>query len=316
MKRQNFIQKISKNIHFERNKIILRDHPEIKDLFGPCIYTFYFSLFIVFTHLYIAYLVCRFTYTTIFMYAYFIGAIFSQNLFLINHDLSHNLVFKKFSYNKILAIFCNTAIIFPYAIIFKEYHLDHHKNMGEYIDTDIPLSIEANFFKNKLGKLIWYSNQILFYSLRPLFIKNIKVNKWIIYNTIYNIFSNMILYKYIGIKGILYLISSFYFAGGINPVSAHFISEHYILPEDIDKFEKYETYSYHGVMNLLTFNVGYHIEHHDFPNISAFNLPKVRQIAPKYYKNIPIHKSWLYLIYRFIYDDNITLFNRVRRNCS
>ena len=312
MKRNNFFEKNFKNIHRIRNKQILETHPEIKDLFGPCLMTFYYSLFIVFIQLYIAFIVSRFSMIYILLSSYFIGAILSQNLFLINHDLSHNLAFKNFDYNKMLAIFCNIPIVFPYAIIFKEYHIDHHKYLGDQIDSDIPLHLEAILFKNKIGKIIWYSNQILFYSIRPLLVKTVKINKWIIYNFITNTVSDIILYYVVGMNGILYLILSFYFAGGLNPVSAHFISEHYMLNEDIEKYPSFETYSYYGIMNLLTFNVGYHIEHHDFPNISAFNLPIVSKIAPEFYKNIPKHKSWLNLIYRFITDNRITLFNRFK----
>ena len=312
--RNKFISKDYKDIHSKRNILISKAHPEIKDLFGPSIYTFYYAIFIVFLHLMIAYFIRSISIIPLLFIAYSIGGILSQNLFLINHDLSHNLAFRDIYYNKILAIFCNIPSLFPYALIFKQYHIDHHRSLGSDIDSDIPLEIEAKLFTKKLGKIIWYSNQILFYALRPMLIKPIKYDRFIYINIICINATNILLYYIISSKGILYLLLSFYFAGGLHPVSAHFISEHYILPKDIElcKKTKLETYSYYGIMNLLTFNVGYHIEHHDFPNIASINLPKLRQIAPEYYTNIPIHKSWLSLIYQFIMDDAISLFNRIK----
>ena len=74
-----------------------------------------------------------------------------------------------------------------------------------------------------------------------------------------------------------------------------------------------ETYSYYGPLNILCYNVGYHNEHHDFPNIPWSRLPQLREIASEFYDDLPYHKSWPMVLYHFIFDSKIGAKNRVKR---
>ena len=72
-------------------------------------------------------------------------------------------------------------------------------------------------------------------------------------------------------------------------------------------------YSYYGPLNWISFNVGYHNEHHDFPFVAGTNLPKVRAIAPEFYDTIPHYHSWSKVIFDYITDEKIGPFARVKR---
>ena len=68
-----------------------------------------------------------------------------------------------------------------------------------------------------------------------------------------------------------------------------------------------ETYSYYGPLNALTYNVGYHNEHHDFPQIPHSRLYRLRQIAPEFYNTLTWHTSWCWIIYKFLTDPEVRI---------
>jgi len=67
------------------------------------------------------------------------------------------------------------------------------------------------------------------------------------------------------------------------------------------------------MLNKLALNVGYHNEHHDFPSIPWNRLPEIKRTAPEAYDSLASHKSWTRLLFRFLFDRDLTLFSRMVR---
>jgi sphingolipid delta-4 desaturase len=308
-KTKDFYWSDQRDFHFERRKKILVTHPEVRDLIGHDNKLIFKTIFLVILQLVSAYFIGRFNTLIFILSAYFVGATISHALFLAIHEITHNLAFKKQVHNNWLAIFANLPIIFPYAMSFKIYHGMHHKFQGKVgLDTDLPTSFEAKIFRGFLGKMIWEISQIFFYAFRPVFVHPISIKKWQIINIVFQVLIMAIYLPFAGWSGIIYLLLSIIIAGGLNPVSGHFIAEHYVFKEG------QETYSYYGLLNKLTFNVGYHNEHHDFPSIPGSKLPQLRKIASEYYDTLYYHTSWAMVILKFIFSPTINLYSRVKRN--
>jgi len=111
-----------------------------------------------------------------------------------------------------------------------------------------------------------------------------------------------------GFKPFVYLLLCVVVAGGLHPCAGHFLSEHYNFTNT-----RQETFSYYGVLNKLTWNVGYHNEHHDFPCIPGSSLPVVKKIAPEFYSNLKTCDSWTLTIYNYKTDSRMGPFCRVKR---
>lgn len=91
-------------------------------------------------------------------------------------------------------------------------------------------------------------------------------------------------------------------------MSARWIQEHFTF----DPHQ--ETYDYYGPLNLIALNIGYHNEHHDFPEIPWRLLPELKRMAPEFYDHLKTHKSWTKLFFTFIFDPRYTLYSRVDRS--
>ena len=112
---------------------------------------------------------------------------------------------------------------------------------------------------------------------------------------------------------------SSFLAGSLHPCAGHFIAEHYVFGKQqptssLDRIAPVpETFSYYGPLNILTYNVGLHNEHHDFPAIPWTRLPALRDIASEFYDDLPSHQSWVRVIWQFIWDKEVGLWCRVKR---
>ena len=317
-----FLLTFQEEPHRSRRMEIIAKHPEVTKLNGPEPKTKWIVLGVCTLQITCAILLRNTSLKSpiYWLTAYFIGATCVSNLFLAIHEFSHNLGFKDPIWNRLFACVANLPVGIPYSASFGPYHNLHHKRMGEDgYDTDLPTQLEALFLSSIAGKSFFATFQLFFYALRPMFLYQIPFT-WVHYaNIAIQFVFNRWLIKHFGWGAYFYLLISAFLSGSLHPIAAHFIAEHYILhtPEKRSPDIQYpETFSYYGWLNVFVYNAGYHSEHHDFPYIAWSRLPELREIAKEFYDPLPYHTSWPKVTFDFILDDNITLWNRVKRPTS
>ncbi len=296
--------------HRDRTKQILQAHPEIRRLIGRNPFTFLITIGVVVLQFGTAYFVHDRSWWLVVLAAYVIGAFANHSLYVMIHEYTHNLVFKKQLWNKLGGIFADTANVVPSSISFRRYHLKHHAYQGVYeLDADMPSRWEAWVARRSaVGKALWLFFFPLMQGLRPPRLKEVKfLCGWTVFNMVVVFAVNAAVLLFFGPKFFGYMFLSFWFAIGLHPLGARWIQEHYV----VDPIQ--ETYSYYGPLNVLAMNVGYHNEHHDFSSIPWNRLPQLRRLAPEWYNTLTYHTSWTKLLLQFIFDPKISLRSRVER---
>eukprot|EP00039_Didymoeca_costata_P018958 m.335700 g.335700 ORF g.335700 m.335700 type:complete len:353 (+) comp17656_c0_seq1:50-1108(+) len=294
--------------HCTRRKLIMEAHPEVKTLMGPCPLTKWKVIGTVIFQAIAAYNLRNASWPVLLFFTYVVSGTLNHMMTLAIHELSHNLGFKERRYNRYLALLANVPMGLPAAISFKRYHLEHHKYQGEHIvDVDIPSEIEGKLFQSRIGKFIWLILQPLFYSCRPLVLNPKVPGRWEYINFALLFATDLAVFTLMGPKSLFYLICGTLLGMGVHPVAGHFVAEHYILNPG------YETMSYYGPLNWVTFNVGYHNEHHDFPNVPGSRLHLLRDMCPEFYDTLPQYESWSKVLFDYVTRVEITPFSRVKR---
>lgn len=308
--RKDFFWSETEYMHVARNREILRKYPQIKQLMGYDPTTKYYCIVIVLIQAVIGLSAPYMSWTVFFLTAYIIGATINSALFLATHEVTHYLAFKTRWYNDAFAIFINFPIVVPFAMMFKTYHADHHRYLGwDGVDPDLPADLEAKLLSNFFGKLFYLTFQILFYTCRPMMVRMIdfRMIHSINYAAMFSV-HGFIAY-YCSYWCTAYWIASGFFAGSLHPLAGHFLAEHYVFDGDASQ----ETFSYYGILNKVSFNGGYHVEHHDFPSIPWTRIEQVRKIAPEFYDHLKSVDSWAMLVLRFLFDPNVSSYSRIKR---
>ena len=296
--------------HFARTKQLLNAHPDLKDLFGHTPITALYLVGLVLAQVGLAWLLADASIWGILAVAYGVGAFANHALWVMIHECTHNLIFKRRRSNLLLQIFANLPIVFPSAIAFRAYHLKHHLHQGDMDrDADLPRSFEVNWVGHAgTRKALWQFFYFAVQIVRVPFIRDVAIiNCWIVLNWLTEVAFLCGITAWVGWGALLYLALSSIFSIGLHPVGARWLQEHYVF------YQQQETYSYYGPLNKVAFNVGYHNEHHDLMRVPWSRLPKVRSTAPEFYDGLYAHTSWTALLMRFLTDGKIGLFNRVVR---
>jgi sphingolipid delta-4 desaturase len=298
--------------HKKRTKNIITQHPEIRELIGRNPYTFLVILFCVGVQLGLAIWLQHSSWLMVFLASYCIGAFASHALFICIHECAHNLVFKNRVVNTLSGIFANLPLVFPSSVSFQKYHIKHHSYQGvTELDADMPFEWEARLINNRwYGKALWLLLFPIFQALRPFRLKEIQLfDTWTVVNWLVQFaFMGLVIY-FLGAKASMFMVFSFFFSVGLHPLGARWLQEHYLTHGD-----EQETKSYYGILNIVNLNVGYHNEHHDFPSVPWNKLPQIKKMADEHYETLGYHTSYTRLLFRFLFDKELSLFSRTKRS--
>ncbi|HZZ86656.1 MAG TPA: fatty acid desaturase [Anaeromyxobacteraceae bacterium] len=297
--------------HRDRTRALLAAHPEARALCGNAPSTALFVVGIVAAQLALAFTLRQSPWWLVLGAAWALGAVADHALWVLIHDCSHDLVFRRPASNQWLGILANLPILFPAAVSFRKYHLLHHAWQGsEDLDADLPSPLEVRLVGHAWWrKALWLLFFFVAQSTRIPRLRRIKFfDRWYAANLAVQLAFTALAWAVLGPRALAYLFASSAFAIGLHPVGARWIQEHYLTFPGTQ-----ETFSYYGPMNLLAFNVGYHNEHHDLTKVPWFRLPALKQLAPELYEPLHAHRSWTRLLLRFVFDPALSLGSRMTR---
>ena len=306
----DFVWRKDEEPHAIRRKALLAKYPEVKELYGFDMRQAVICGATVIVQLLLAYKSTEWSWGVFLVMCYAVSGTLNHSLLLAIHELSHdNFLPGGRVPNLLFAFFANLPMGFALASTFRRYHMLHHSSQGsDLVDMDLPCKAEANLFRSSFGRLVWLLLQPFFYGLRPLLLKPLPITKWEILNWAVQMSFNVFVLTQWGPKAMLYLVLGVLLGTGLHPLSGHFL-------EHLEIVTGQETYSYYGWLNLLTYNVGYHNEHHDFPQIPGSKLPTLKAMIPLY-STFPHYNNWVRVLIDFIVQPNANLFCRVKRNPS
>jgi sphingolipid delta-4 desaturase len=294
--------------HKARRAEILRAHPAARTLFGPDPMVALFGIGAMGLQFGLAFWAAHLPWWGILLLAVGVGAFVMHAINCVVHECTHNLVFGTSRSNKAFALLVSLPGLVPSAVAFRHYHLLHHSFFGlRYMDSDVASHWEVRVVgRSSFRKLLWLLLLPLSYTvLHPLFVRRrLPLDRWLVANVVTTALTWVAIVLFAGWPAVAYLLVSTYLSVGPHPAGAHILQEHIAFDGGNGMA------SYYGPINLISVNLGHHLEHHDVPHIAGWRLPRLRKLAPQFYEDHVRHRSRLRGLWQFVTDANIGLDSR------
>lgn len=300
-------------IHRNRKRAILQEFPHVQKLYGHDSRTQFYAYALILLQLGLAWS-CRNSYIGAIALSVLVGPFVDNGVLCFMHEATHFLVFRNAGYNRILSLLANSVMLIPISEIFRQHHHKHHQKLGnDSFDVDVPTPAEIRWVGNSAPrKALWLTFNMIILPVRSMFRLPVDIDAYLI--------ANWIVCLGLGAASLFYSPPSFVFlimsalnSQGFHPANTRQVQRHIYNGDEkmvsANGEERPGTYSYYGPVNLLTLNVGYHVEHHDFCSIPWTKLPALRRIAgEKWYPTPAAHTGrGLSELLNFVLNENITL---------
>lgn len=317
--------------HLKRKQEILKAHPELEQLFGHNPWSALFLVFSFAAHMYVATSLVSASWPVVIVVSYTIGALFSWQCATLAHEGAHKLVFKSAMLNKLFAVIAFLPVVGgPFGNFWSVEHMYHHQVVVDKMNRYGPQ--QAGPVRKAIAALLFFSvvNLGFMFSSAVVYLRSVIqlalfavgvakkpfpdkfklppydmfpqiVNHWFMINTTLSILFNAAIIYFYGIVPTVYLFLSSGFSNGLHPLGMRQVQEHYLQLKD------QPTYSVYSVFNPILFNLGFHVEHHDFPRIPWNRLPQVRKIAPEFYNNLFSYKSYTEVLFTFLFHPGVPI---------
>jgi sphingolipid delta-4 desaturase len=275
--RYGFIDKF----HYNRRRAILAKHPEIRDLM-ICDPSFkYVAVATALTQLCIGWLLRDASLVNVLAFAVCVGSLFACAISNATHELVHDAAWPgRPLWNKVLGNAVNWSLGWPMIGGYHRTHRYHHAFLGTNLDAKYPsLEEAASYDQNLWGRLRFIFTHPLNGGERWTKFVGEEPTPFAVWNYRTTWAFNVAYTLLVGWKAYLYILTSMWVNDCIYIQGSKNFADHWV-----DQDKAYAC-SYYGWINRINFNIGYHREHHDFPNIPGRYLPQVTQIARDYYSD-------------------------------
>ena len=256
------------------------------------------------------YVIVRFNNPLIWIPAAFAQGFTIFNFTVLLHEVVHNVVFKAGKTGRRWTKPLGLAYAFPSGISasqFTRWHLDHHAELGS--STDDPKRFHLSPKRNKRWVKILYFTPALFFiyfraaaretaTYAPALQKRIKLER--LFTILFQLSLATLCYVYGGwsILFRVYMVPVFL----VFPIAfaMNRLGQHYnIRPDDPAQWSTLVKSSW--FWNFWFLNSNLHIEHHYFPGVPLYHLPRLHRILKPFYAARGMKAySYTELLYRYI----------------